>query len=227
MKPGEKIGDFKNYDEEGHLLLEAHFLDSKLHGNNIAYYPDGSVRHNFQFKEGSKTGINISYFQNGNVATREQVSLNGQVVTLDEFNKEGFQLSRKTYKKEKPEGVWFHYAEDGKTPRLKETYENGKLHGLRTTYYPDGKKSLEETYQFNLITGPVRKYYENGNVEWQCEYRASRQHGLYTSFYPSGMMKEQGEYIADKKHKDWIEYDEQGKVVKTYTFKAGILIEDK
>ena len=41
------------------------------------------------------------------------------------------------------------------------------------------------------------------------------------------MMKEQGEYIADKKHKDWVEYDEQGQVVKTYTFKAGILIEEK
>jgi antitoxin component YwqK of YwqJK toxin-antitoxin module len=154
------------------------------------------------------------------------VALNGQV-TADDFNADGIHVSRKIFKKEKPEGVWIYYGEDGKTPRLKETYENGKLHGIRTTYYPTGQKSLEETYQFNLITGPVKSYYENGKIKWQCDYRAGRQHGLYTSFYETGMMKEQGEYIANKKHKDWVEYDEQGKVIKTYTFKAGILVEDK
>ncbi|MEQ8423397.1 MAG: toxin-antitoxin system YwqK family antitoxin [Cyclobacteriaceae bacterium] len=227
MNQGEQTGNFKNYDEEGHLLLDANFLDSKLHGNNIAYYPDGSIRHNFQFKEGNKIGVNIAYFPDGKIKTREQVSLNGQTTTVDEYDEQGIQLSKKVFKKEKPDGTWVYYASDGKTPRLRETYENGKLHGLKTTYYPSGAKSLEETYRFNLITGPVRSYYENGKVKWQCEYRAGRQHGLYTSFYESGMMKEQGEYVANKKHKDWVEYDEQGKVTKIYTFRAGILQEEK
>jgi len=58
-------------------------------------------------------------------------------------------------------------------------------------------------------------------------YRGSRQHGLYTSYYQNGKIKEQGEYVANKKHKEWKEFDEEGTVVKTYVFRAGILIEEK
>ncbi|HRW98357.1 MAG TPA: toxin-antitoxin system YwqK family antitoxin, partial [Cyclobacteriaceae bacterium] len=199
----------------------------KLHGSNTGYYADGSIRHRFQFREGAKTGINISYFPNGVEHIKEQVSLNGVSTTIDEFNEEGHRVSTKEFKKEKPDGTWTYYAEDGKTIKLKETYENGKLHGLRTTYYPSGKKALEEMYQFNLITGPVKSYYETGKVQWECDYRASRQHGQYTSYYPNGQIKEQGEYVANKKHKEWKEYDEQGNVTKILNFKAGILMEEK
>jgi antitoxin component YwqK of YwqJK toxin-antitoxin module len=61
----------------------------------------------------------------------------------------------------------------------------------------------------------------------ECEYRASRQHGLYTQYYPTGKIKEQGSYVANKKHNEWKEYDEQGNVIKTLVFRAGILIEEK
>jgi antitoxin component YwqK of YwqJK toxin-antitoxin module len=40
-------------------------------------------------------------------------------------------------------------------------------------------------------------------------------------------VKEQGEYVANKRHKVWVEYDEKGKLMKTYTFNAGILVSEK
>ncbi|QLH31090.1 MAG: hypothetical protein HWD62_00375 [Cyclobacteriaceae bacterium] len=58
-------------------------------------------------------------------------------------------------------------------------------------------------------------------------YRGNRQHGTYTKYYPSGKIMEQGEYVANKKHKEWKEFDEEGNVVKTYVFRAGILMEEK
>ncbi len=60
-----------------------------------------------------------------------------------------------------------------------------------------------------------------------CEYRASRQHGPYTAYWPNGKVKEEGEFVANKRHKAWKEYDESGKLVKTITFKAGIIVEEK
>jgi len=146
---------------------------------------------------------------------------------LTEYTAEGKAIYEKSFRQGKPHGTWTFYADDGKSLKLKETYEAGQLHGLRTLYYATGQKSTEETWKFNLLTGVVKNYYEDGKLLSECLYRGSRQHGLYTSYFPNGKMKEQGEYVANKKHKDWKEFDEQGNVVKTYVFRAGILVEEK
>ena len=44
---------------------------------------------------------------------------------------------------------------------------------------------------------------------------------------PCGQLKEQGEYVAGRKHKEWKEFDEQGKLIRTFVFNAGILVEEK
>ena len=159
--------------------------------------------------------------------------MNG-IETKDEgYTDKGIQLYEKNFRKLKPHGSWIFYFEDGKTTKLVERYENGKLQGVRTTYYPSGGKSLEEPYQQNLIIGTVKNYYENarlpnrqGEIQSECEYKGSRQHGLYTSYHPNGKLKEQGEYVANRKHKEWKEFDEKGNLIKTYVFKAGILVEE-
>jgi antitoxin component YwqK of YwqJK toxin-antitoxin module len=86
---------------------------------------------------------------------------------------------------------------------------------------------VEETWKFNLITGPVKNYSTDGKLTSECMYRGSRQHGLYISYFPNGKIKEQGEYVANKKHKEWKEFDETGKLIKTLKFQAGILISEK
>jgi antitoxin component YwqK of YwqJK toxin-antitoxin module len=35
IKEGEKVGDFLHYDQQGHKLLEGHFMNARLHGDNI------------------------------------------------------------------------------------------------------------------------------------------------------------------------------------------------
>ena len=202
-------------------------MSGRLHGDNIAYFADGTIQHKYQYNEGAKTGTSLEYHPNGKIKTREQVTLNGIDSKEEGFSDTGTQLYEKNFRKLKPHGTWVYFFEDGKTTKLKENYENGKLQGIRTTFYPSGNKSLEESYQINLITGPVKNYYEDGKLLSVCEYKSSRQHGLYTSFYPNGQIKEQGEYVANRKHKEWKEFDEKGNVIKTYLFKAGILVETK
>jgi antitoxin component YwqK of YwqJK toxin-antitoxin module len=138
-----------------------------------------------------------------------------------------WKISEKKYRNKLPTGTWVFYYEDGKTEKVKENYENGKLSGIRYEYFANGKISKEETYKFNMLNGPFKTYYENGEVEASGECKSQRRHGVFTAYYPSGKIKEQGEYIADRKHKDWNEYDEQGKIVRTFVFKAGILVETK
>ena len=148
-------------------------------------------------------------------------------VTEEGFDDAGKTIYEKHYRKLRPHGIWKFYASDGKSPVLKETYVNGKLQGLRTSYFPDGEIKTEETYMYNLINGPVKNYSENGKIESVMEYRSSRPHGLFTSYHANGKVKEEGEYVAGKKHKEWVEYDEKGAQVKVYVFNAGILVGEK
>jgi antitoxin component YwqK of YwqJK toxin-antitoxin module len=78
-----------------------------------------------------------------------------------------------------------------------------------------------------MLNGPYKTYYDNGAKEAEGEFRSQRRHGLFIAYHPNGKIKEQGEYIADRKHKDWNEYDEQGNLVRTFVFKAGLLVETK
>ena len=207
--------------------MDGFFANGRLDGENIAYYTDGTIRHRFQYKEGSRTGSNLEYHPNGQIKSKEQVALNGIDVTEEGYDDTGKAVYEKHFRQLKPRGIWIFYGADGKTLKLKETYENGKLHGLRTQYFPNGEKQTEEMYQYNLITGPVKNFYDTGKPESVAEYRANRPHGLFISYYPNGKLKEEGEYVAGKKHKEWKEYDEQGNLMKTYVFKAGILAEEK
>ena len=189
---------------------------------------DGSQKDGFfQYKDGARVGTNLEYHPNGKIKSKEVVSINGVDITAEAFRIDGTALHEKHYRKLKSHGTWLFFDTDGKSLTIKETYLNGKLHGLRTTYYPNGKRKTEEDYQYNLIQGTVKNFTEDGKTESVTEFRASRPHGLFTSYYPNGQVKEQGEYVAGKKHKEWKEFDENGKLTRTYVFKAGILVEDK
>jgi antitoxin component YwqK of YwqJK toxin-antitoxin module len=225
MDEGQKNGIYKNYDREGHLILEGSFMDGKLHGDNTAYYADGTVRHRFKYVEGRKTGTGLTYHANGKIKIREQPSLTGKDWTIEEFTETEKKLSVKHYQNDQPHGTWIFYHEDGTTVKIKENYEAGKLSGLRVEYFPTGKPALEETYRYNLLNGPFKTYYEMGSVHTTGECRSQRKHGLFTSYYPNGAIHEQGEYVADKKHKEWKIFDEEGNLIQTQVFKAGILVQ--
>ena len=95
----------------------------------------------------------------------------------------GMLVSEKKLKNSVPEGTWIYYYEGQKIVKIKESYEGGKLNGMRYTYYPSGKVKLEESYKANLLAGPVKTYFDTGALETVTEYRSNRKHGPYTAYY--------------------------------------------
>jgi antitoxin component YwqK of YwqJK toxin-antitoxin module len=227
MEKGSKNGKYKNYDREGHLILDGSFLNGKLEGDNTAYYPNGAVEHRFTYKDGKKSGVNLEYHSNGKTRVKETAALKGIEITQLTYDENELLVSEKKFRNEKPHGTWTFYFEGTKKIKRKESYENGKLSGTRYTYFSNGKLATEEIFKFNLLAGPFKTYYEDGTRESEGEYRSNRRHGLFTGYHANGKMREQGEYIADKKHKVWKEFDTQGNLKRTLIFKAGILVETR
>ena len=100
-------------------------MNAKLHGDNIGYYPSGSKRHEYQFKEGGKYGSNYDYFENGKIQIKEQFAYNGKDSKKSEMADNGNVIYEKEFRDGKPHGTWVYYFIDGKTTKLKEQYENG------------------------------------------------------------------------------------------------------
>jgi antitoxin component YwqK of YwqJK toxin-antitoxin module len=155
------------------------------------------------------------------------VAANGIESTVTEYTEAGALVSEKHLKNDKPHGLWTVYHPDGKTPQTKETYLDGKLNGIRYTYYPTGKVKKEEPIKFNLLAGSVKTYFEQGTLESTGEYRSNRRHGLFTTYFSNGQIREQGQYLGDKKQGPWKEFDEKGNLMRTLIFKAGNLVETR
>jgi antitoxin component YwqK of YwqJK toxin-antitoxin module len=206
--------------------LEGFLVNGKLDGDNTAYYADGTVLHRFKYKDGRKIGTNLEYHPNGEVKIREQILL-GYDWSQDAYDSTGAKVYEKKFRKSDPLGTWLYFHTDGKTARVRESYEAGKLSGQRTTYFSNGSPEAEETYKYGMLMGPFRNYYGDGTLRSEGEFRSGRLHGAYKGFHENGKLKEEGQYIANKKSGEWKEYDKGGNWVRSYIFKAGILSEVK
>src|SRR5690606_3857644 len=85
MKEGSKNGAFKNYDRDGHLILEGGFMNGRLHGENTGYYANGTIKHKFKYVEGNKIGTALTYHPNGKLKIKEQPSLTGNDWVVEEY----------------------------------------------------------------------------------------------------------------------------------------------
>ena len=101
----------------------------------------------------------------------------------------------------------------------------GMIRSYRINRRGDRRFKQEDIYRFGLLAGPFKTYYEDGTLQSEGEFKSNRLHGPFKSYHANGKVKEEGEYIAARKHKAWKEYDEQGNLLRTFNFKAGILIE--
>lgn len=110
-KDGKKNGEAKTYTQEGILMEILSFKDDVLHGEVISFHENGQPAMKMTFEEGFLKGPIISYGNNG--------------VTLFEVG----------YKGGKMEGEFKGYDAYGDLSQIA-FYEEGLLHGPRTTFFP-------------------------------------------------------------------------------------------
>lgn len=73
-------------------------------------------------------------------------------------------------------GMRLTYYSDGKTIYSKLTFEHGQKHGPSIWYYKNGQVFKHITYKNGKKNGPTQKFYKNGNL--QAEFRCENGHVL-------------------------------------------------
>ncbi|WP_244533798.1 toxin-antitoxin system YwqK family antitoxin [Flavobacterium granuli] len=111
------------------------------------------------------------------------------------------------------EGQWKYYHQASSTIMTVENYKNGKLEGLRSVFYPNGKIAEETNYKNNLKDGLYKKYSDNGIVLEEAIYKNNEYNGPAVFRDPEGNIVSKGQFSKGKKSGIW-QFFEKGKQVK-------------
>jgi antitoxin component YwqK of YwqJK toxin-antitoxin module len=111
------------------------------------------------------------------------------------------------------EGEWKYYHYASTVIMTTENYKNGKLEGLRTVYFLNGKVAEQINYENNQKQGTYKKYSESGIVLEESFFRNNEYDGLAIFRNDSGIVVSQGLFSKGLKIGVW-EVFENGKLVK-------------
>lgn len=137
------------------------------------------------------------------------------------------------FKDNKKTGEWIMYHKDGKTPRTKGYFENGRPKGAYIKYYENGVVMEEGTYANGKQSGSFKRYYENGNVAQEKNFNAEgKEEGKVVLYHENGQKefeynKTNGvttgsatRYYEDGSVKEELVYDGSGAVTSTVAHEA-------
>ena len=194
-------------------------LDDKGNKNGPwkGFYTDTkNPKYEGTFEHGKEIGI-FTFYDNTKskrvVATREFNSKDNSAYTIfyDQLkNKvsEGL-VANKLY-----EGQWKYYHKASKAIMTIENYSKGKLEGLRSVYYPNGKIAEEMLYRNNLKNGFYKRYTESGIIIEESNYKNDQFDGLAIfRDADDGTIVSKGKFVNGKKAGIW-QFFQEGKLVK-------------
>ena len=200
-KKGLKQGYWKVKYPNGAIKYTAYYKDNKPVGTMKRYFDDNSLMAELQFIPLSTRIKAKLYFQAGPIAG------------------EGL-YSQKDIK----DSTWNYYSYYTKTLRSRETYVNGKKHGISYDYFEDGKVAEEHEWKNGISHGVLRQYFQNNIVKFVCNYTDGKRNGSFVINYPDSKPEWEGMYINDKREGKWTHYDVNGSVQTVIEYKDGVAL---
>ena len=201
-----------------HAQTESNKLDAKglKHGIWKGVYEESKrPRYQGTFEHGKEVGV-FQFFddtQKGDViATREfNPKDNSAYTVFYDQNKNKVSEGRVVNKLFEGEWKYYHYASPA--VMTTENYKNGKLEGVRTVYFLNGKVAEQINYVNNLKQGTYKKYTESGIVLEESFFKNNEYDGLAIFRNDSGIVVSKGMFAKGLKTGTW-DVLENGKLVK-------------
>ena len=116
----------------------------------------------------------------------------------------------------KPETV-IKRRSDGTVSSVNQVNDNNRVHGIRATYYEDGKTLYsKQTFSHGKKQGPATWYYKNGQLFKQTNFEDGKRHGTTRVYYKSGKLSAEFESEHGNVLPGLKEYNEDGTLVTSY-----------
>ena len=193
-------------------------LDEKGKKNGLwkgIYEDTKNSKYEGTFEHGKEVGF-FTFFDNTKtkkvIATREFNPKDNSAYTIF-YDQNKNKVSEGKVVNKLFEGRWNYYHKASKAIMTIENYANGKLEGLRSVFYPNGKIAEEINFKDNLKEGICKRYTENGIVIEESAYKNNEYNGTTTFKDSDGNLISKGNFVDGKKAGVWHFY-EKGKLSK-------------
>ena len=168
--------------------------DGKLHGN-VKYFNQetGLLYHSIDYVDGKREGQEVKYSYDWRAQPKPKLEY----------------VERKTFKNDFQDGEYTRHSADGKL-QIIEPYVNGRLSGIKKTYYESGKLRSLTYYKDGLKNGSDSYYYTNGNPRIIAQYKEGLRHGFSKAYYENGGLIET-RYFKDDRQVGETQFSEKEK----------------
>lgn len=107
--------------------------------------------------------------------------------------------------------------DDGTVSSVNQVDEIGRVHGVRVTYFSDGKTIYTKlTFDHGKKHGPSIRYYNNGQIYEHASFEYGEKHGLTKKYYKNGKLLAEFEYHQGIALVGLKEYDKEGELISSY-----------
>lgn len=183
-------GKYQEYNEKGALIEESIYVDGKIEGEYLVYFPIGKeyIQYKIPYQNGLLEGVVYEYYSNGQLESETPFKADKKSGLETDYFPNGQIQSTANYVDGKLEGPFTDYYFNG---NIKSTGNcvDGNNEGLWKEYYTDGSLKEESFYSKGRLDEVLKQYDHDGIL--YCEY-------IYRK----------GEVIAYKC------YDKKGEVIK-------------
>lgn len=183
--------------------------NGKKEGLWKGFYPDSKrVRYQGTFSHGQEVGL-FQFFDDTKL---------GSVIATREFNAKDNSCYTTFYDQKKNkvsegklvnrlnEGEWKYYHHASPVVMTTENYKNGKLEGLRSVFFLNGKLAEQAMYKNDLKNGLYKKFSEEGILYEESNYKDNEFDGLATFYDATGLIVSKGMFAKGKKVGMWDTY---------------------
>jgi antitoxin component YwqK of YwqJK toxin-antitoxin module len=107
--------------------------------------------------------------------------------------------------------------DDGTLSSVNQVDEMGRVHGVRVTYFADGKTTYTKfTFKHGKKHGSSIRYYNNGQIYEHGSFENGERHGLTRKYYKTGKLMAEFEYYQGIALSGLKEYDKEGELLVSY-----------
>lgn len=220
FEDGKLEGEFVEYHFNGTIYRKGICKEGYYEGYWVSHYSNKSKQNETHYSKGKIDGVMKKHDRDGKLYCEFNYR-KGEVISYKFFNKK--QEIIKEAKKQKGE---FYYEGHNAIGNIisEGLYDISGGNKGEWKYYDDNHVlSSKESYTDGSLTGISTTYHLNGEVKSLTPYENDTIHGYYSSFFSNKQLKKQGWYHKGKPTGEWIFYYVDGTVQNKKYFTNGKL----
>lgn len=179
-----------SYDEDQDIVVSGAY-GKAFNGTCETCYRNGKLERRITFVDGRENGTDTSKYMSGCpqvIRTTVMGEPNGTwYMFYDSTGNMAWEINYSVGQKH-GKSIFFKQSADGTdidTTKW-ENYVNGKLDGLKRTYYPQSKIKSEISYTQGIFNGPYKTYNREGVLVQEVNYSMGKKHEQANYFYEDG-----------------------------------------